>query len=99
LADHGRWCSLERCESECLTQQRGHETLCEQLRIGIRLPSFGELGPVRLRNSPIAAHLVTKIQPFRDAIVALALQARLELCDLRQPFRRQETALDRKRLE
>jgi hypothetical protein len=54
---------------------------------------------VRLRDPPVAAYLVTKIESLWDAVVGLHLSARLELSDFGKPFGREQSSLNREGLE
>src|SRR5262249_40954724 len=58
-----------------------------------------EVGPVRLRDAPVAADLVAGVQPLVDAVIGFGLRARLQRRDLRQPLGRQKTAFNRKGFE
>ena len=80
--------------------RRVHEALGERARIGHRRSRpDAKSRPVCLRDAPVAADLVAKVEALGDPVVGLGLAARLELRDLREPLGREEAALDRERLE
>ncbi|KGX47798.1 hypothetical protein Y600_5925 [Burkholderia pseudomallei MSHR3709] len=54
---------------------------------------------MRLRDSPVTANLVPKIEPPGYAVVRFCLKTRLKLRDLRQPLRREQSPIDRESLE
>lgn len=86
-------------EAKRLAEEVQDEALGEGLRVGPLLPPRPEIGPVCLRNAPIAANLVTEGEPLWDAVVVLSLVRSLELGDIREPLRGEKAALNRERFE
>lgn len=87
-------------ESKYLRQQLVHESFgCSGCAVPCVCAGDHVVRVERLGDAPVARNLIAQLEPLRDMIISWLLWGRLQRCHLREPFRRQQPALDCERVE